>query len=580
MGHASSTTSRDRTVTGFLVRFCIGVAIVLVSLGSVEKTNAQCLEAPSINGWQPIGPKLSTVFCYDRDPLQNNELYVGTYFGGVYKSVDFGLSWCHIPTDFSNDVVFSLEIVETTPRTIYIGTQDGGVYRTTDGGFAWESRNNGLPQEAIRDVLVDPFDAQHVLACAFSGVYESFNGGESWAITATNEVFLPAVEAVFDPNEEGRVYVVTQGLGIFRSTDGGTSWSSFDEPLSPNLVMTSIAWDVNDSHRLLASSSAGVFELKRGENRWTDISKDLPDAARIQSIGTLYGDLGVYAATDRGIYRLPATVDQTDELFGVVLPISEGPLLSKTFNQAQKSFRRPLVSDEPHWSLWSERQSRYIFNDRDAMLIHIVHVFNSFEVTNDGGRTYYPADTGMQNLFCGSLTTVNANGATVVYAGTGNDIRETSEHFSPDEFLWIRQIELGGAIFELTPDPSAPGTIYAGTEGRGVYKTTDYGDLWERQDNGVVPPNLTSIAEAASPGETLYAGTSAGVYVSDDGGFTWAGRAQNQNPRVITDVEAHPVFKDFVYYTTGDGTVYRSFDAGREFFRGWSTPRSKPPKRC
>lgn len=549
-------------------RLVAAVAVALVA-AAYAPARAQCVDAPGPGEWEPIGPQLTTVFDYARDPVNAHELYIGTFFGGLYKSVDFGFSWCHIPTDFSNDVVFSIEIVETDPRTLYVGTQNGGVYRSLDGGFTWAQRNTGLPDASIRDVLADPFKSEHLLACTFDGVYESFDGGASWAITQSDEAFLPAVTAVFDPVQPGRAVAVSQGLGIFESLDGGSSWDRIDLPGGDDLNMTSIAWDVNDPDRLLASSSSRVLEWRRDRGTWGDISHNLSDAPRIQSVGTFHGDSRVYAATDRGVYRL----DPGSSIFPEIDAIPGGGFGAL---RPKKSIRFPLISDRPRWTLWNDTRARFVFNDPSSSVIHVAALFDFFELSQDGGLSFIPSNSGVQNLFCGALATADFQGETFIYAGTGADIRIRSQVFSPNPTDWARQIELGGAVFEITRDPSDPATLYAGTEGRGVFKTTDYGGAWDRRDAGMVPPDVSAIAQAAMPRSTIYAGTSAGVFVSTSDGNFWETRAQNQTPRVIADVEAHPSFSDFAFYTTQDGEVFRSVNAGREFFLTWTNPSGEP----
>src|SRR5579862_8683338 len=67
-----------------------------------------CLSAADSAPWQPVGPVGGTVFTLERDPFQTTTLLAGTYFGGLYRSVDQGISWHPIASPFSQLPVFSV----------------------------------------------------------------------------------------------------------------------------------------------------------------------------------------------------------------------------------------------------------------------------------------------------------------------------------------------------------------------------------------------------------------------------------------------------------------------------------------
>ena len=211
--------------------------------------------------------------------------------------------------------------------------------------------------------------------------------------------------------------------------------------------------------------------------------------------------------------------------------------------------------------------------DRTGQLVHVVHAINFFEVTADFGRHFYPSGNGMQNLFCGALATVNVNGVTGLYAGTGNDIRATSSGYVENGYQqWGLKCDVGGAIFELTSDAANPSRIFAGTEGFGVLRSTNYGNAWSNSSTGMVPLKVTDIDQSRAAKGTLYAATDAGIFVSYTGGQKWESRAQDQNPLPIVGVHADPVYPGWVYYATADGRVFRSQDEGLHFLPLWSCP--------
>ena len=120
-------------------RVRIAAAVALPALAALLSPIAPAAlgDPPTPNVWHPIGPTLTTVLTVTRDPVDNDVLYAGTNFGGVYRSTDGGDTWTAIDAPFASDAVFGIAIAQTTPRRILVATQSGGMYRSIDGGATW-----------------------------------------------------------------------------------------------------------------------------------------------------------------------------------------------------------------------------------------------------------------------------------------------------------------------------------------------------------------------------------------------------------------------------------------------------------
>jgi photosystem II stability/assembly factor-like uncharacterized protein len=84
----------------------------------------------------------------------------------------------------------------------------------------------------------------------------------------------------------------------------------------------------------------------------------------------------------------------------------------------------------------------------------------------------------------------------------------------------------GGEISALAVDPQSPQTVFAGTPGAGLFKSTDGGDSWQPLPNGLRSTPFVSLAIAATDPQTVYAGSGLGVFKTTDGGASW--RAVNE----------------------------------------------------
>ena len=172
----------------------------------------------------------------------------------------------------------ALAIDPSNPTTLYCGTGEAnlsadsypgdGIYRSINSGSSWKpwarSTQTGVPRR-IGAIAVDPFDSKHVMVGGigfgrvstdndFGGLYVTRDGGATWrreTFISPNNYWCHAI--VFDPKARNRIFATFTGpgmnSGIYRTTDGGTSWTQLKTGLpSPDLIgRTSLAIAPSDS---------------------------------------------------------------------------------------------------------------------------------------------------------------------------------------------------------------------------------------------------------------------------------------------------------------------------------------------
>lgn len=209
--------------------------------------------------WVPAGPtnvggRLTSLAV---DPNDRDHVWAGGAAGGVFESRDAGNTWTPV---FDAQPVLNVGALATHPTSsaiVYVGlgeangagySYDGdGVYRTLDGGLTWQH----LGLEATRRIgriAIDPVNPQRVFVAAagnvyvsdtWRGVYRTLDGGTTW----TNVLFVAptagAIDVAIDPSNPSRIYAaiwehfstptqwVPSGFhsGIWRSLDGGDTWT-------------------------------------------------------------------------------------------------------------------------------------------------------------------------------------------------------------------------------------------------------------------------------------------------------------------------------------------------------------------
>jgi photosystem II stability/assembly factor-like uncharacterized protein len=177
-------------------------------------------------------------------------VFAGLYYGrAVCKTTDGGASWTAVLTGSS--AVFSLAISPNydSDFTVYVGT-GSGVYKTTDGGTSWTAVNSGIPIKTISALAVssDYFMDQTVYAgTSNNGLYKTTDGGASWVYSGPGgTIHSIAVSPEYATDQT--VYVGTgsggphgggPSQGIYKSTDGGASWTTMNSGLPTNLGSSS-----------------------------------------------------------------------------------------------------------------------------------------------------------------------------------------------------------------------------------------------------------------------------------------------------------------------------------------------------
>jgi hypothetical protein len=201
--------------------------------------------------------------------------------------MDGGANWKNLGADGlgTASAVNALVIDPNMPAILYAAT-DIGVMRSTDGGASFIPA--GLANTWVVLLAIDPVNSNvlyaatssdfYLLTSGFLGLYKSTDGGASWSPInhGLDEIVAahPVVNALLvDPERPNILYLATSGHGVFRSSDGGASWAAFNDGLT-NLDVRSLAL-VRGSpteHRgrpgalsrdtLYAGTPGGVFKIR------------------------------------------------------------------------------------------------------------------------------------------------------------------------------------------------------------------------------------------------------------------------------------------------------------------------------
>jgi photosystem II stability/assembly factor-like uncharacterized protein len=241
-------------------------------------------------------------------PGNPNIYYVGAAGGGVWKTVDGGLTWKAIFTHAKTASIGAIAVAASNPNDIWVGTGEGnirndlidgaGVYFSSDAGNSWKFMGLGDTQH-ITSIAIDPNDPNTVFVGALGhawgpnaerGVFKTTDGGKTWKkvlyVNDTTGVSDLAM-AASNPNElfacmwEFRRYAWTlmdggPNSGLYRSTDGGDTWQKLSKglPESPwgRSAVAIAPSNPNHIYALVAAKHGMLWQSEDMGDSWTPVS--------------------------------------------------------------------------------------------------------------------------------------------------------------------------------------------------------------------------------------------------------------------------------------------------------------------
>jgi len=242
------------------------------------------------------------------DAQHPSTFYFGSTGGGVWKTIDGGISWLNISDHyFKSGNVGALAVSTSNPNIIYAGMGESfirgnmgtgdGLYKSEDAGKTWH--HIGLSKtHVISKIVIDPTNPDLVYVAALGhvfgdnperGIYRSKDGGKSWKKILFVDNKTGASDIAIDPNNDRILYAGMweafrkpwflssggPGSGLYKSNDGGDHWKNISHrPGLPKGILGKIGVSVSGAnadrvYAFIEAKNGGVFRSDDGGKTWT-----------------------------------------------------------------------------------------------------------------------------------------------------------------------------------------------------------------------------------------------------------------------------------------------------------------------
>ncbi len=561
-----------------------------------------------VNAWTPIGPEGGNLCALAVAPSEPATVYAaGITFGDgstLFRSADNGVTWESTGTLVQRSTCF-FSVDSGDPRRLYL-LDFGSLRRSVDGGVTWAPSDAGLPYLYPGSrVAVDPHDPSFLLIASDGAVYRSRDRGDSWQQIwqVAGQPIVDVQSVVIHPAFVGRIYALTYGDGMFVSADFGDTWASASQGLPPTFVPKGLAFDPLNAALLYVQGDFGVYRSRDGGRSWTSVLAGSGALDRVQHLAVTASS-AVYVrrlapngrqtlrSSDAGeTWQELANPPSSDPNFEFSdLAATPGALLATSTLGVARSIDDGTTWQTANSGMFGTVVSSLMQDRQDPQKIYGVDYFRLasngilrswdrgatwqvLEVSTAAGRPYlHDLLIDPDNPDHLLVAVSGAPGFALSGVATSQDAGETwSAQPGPFDCLYL---------VEFVLDPLEPSRLFwlgtpklpaCGLECT-AHVSQDSGASWECVHSIAPADRLVHIAPSPYRRGVALALAASGIYRSTNAGLDWelVAGAPDYDPGYPDDIEWAGA--DTVYATSRESGLYVSQDAGLTWAQVSSSP--------
>lgn len=568
--------------------------------------------------WTQLSSTKNSSFYYVNDlqfDATTGRLYAATRTG-LYYSINGGTSWNLVSDGLSGSLAhcMDIEIANTSPTTIFVSYgqfNQSFIYRSNDGGSSFSVIHSVTGTGRI-ELATAPSNNQIMYAAFLNPItgevshfQKSINGGNSFtavtvpgpSITYNNyagpQAWYNNIVAVHPTNPN---IVFAGGVDMFKTTNGGTSWSQITNWYThPSYAYVhadhhAITFHPTNANTMFVGTDGGIYKSINGGTSWTALNNGLEVTQFYYGAVHPTSNIFYGGTQDNGTLKSSSGLTWTEILSG------DGGATEVDFNTPTTLYAEyvylAFFKSTNNGSSWTKKMNGIPVGtgswdgttDRCQFIAPFIMDPNNSQTlvagtyklykTTDGANNWSAISSDLTGDGSGSIGhTVSAiatakGNSNVIYAGCSNGrVQVTINNGSSWTLasgglptLYVKDIEIS---------PTNPGTAYVTFSGYSstnkIFKTTNYGSSWTNISSGL--PNLPVNCVALNPDNPsqIIVGTDLGIFSSSNDGGTWVADNNGLANVSVADLD----------YRSSDKTLYAATH-GRSMFKatlsGGTTP--------
>jgi photosystem II stability/assembly factor-like uncharacterized protein len=545
--------------------------------------NKSASSANTNGTWQIEGPTNigGRITCVAVSPTNSNVILIGTPGAGIYKTTNGGASWTPVFDSKPFLYIGAIAYDPNNPSIVYAGTGDpdvpftvfigDGIYKSTDGGNTWT--NTGLGNaKIINKIVVNPANSNEIYVAALGnpiiadanrGIYKSTNGGTTWTqvllidnqtgvtdieINPSNPQILYATSYTCIRNATVNIRYSNQAR-VYKTTNGGGNWTVLQGGL-PNFKVNrySICMSAQDPNKLYVAVSDSLYSMYSVYTT-TNAGTNWTNVGN-NGISGNYGNFGWYFSA------IEVSPNNDDEVY-----IAGVELFKSWDGGANWSLNMPA------WWNYDVHADIHVIKFVAPGIYYLGTDGGMYRTTDDGANY-----TDIDNIPNTQFYRVEVNPFNSgIYWGGAQDNGTCWGNASTANAWWR---EFGGDGFQMRFDPTDAQTYYVETQNGGLYATSDGGANWNNFDNNLDPSDrrnwdMPYVLNNLNP-NTQYTGTYR-VYKNTGGpNDNWTTISNDLTDGLILDPRFHNISAidnsnlsaQKIYVGTSDANVWVTTNDG------------------
>lgn len=412
-----------------------------------------------------------------------------------------------------------------------------------------------------------------------SGVFKSTNGGVSWSKVNNGLTSTSVLALAIDPQTPSTVYMNTGGSGVFKSSNSGASWSAINNGLDGIYVSTLAIDPQTPSTIYIGTTYGSLFKSTNGGAGWFAVSNDLNSVpvstlaidpqtpSTIYAGGTDYYWGGVFKSTNGGV-SWSAVNNGLTNMYVYALAID--PQTPSTI-YAGTDYSGGVFRSTNSGASWSKINygldafyvSTLVIDPQTPSTIYAGTTYDGVFKSSNGGMSWSGVSNGLAQAYVRALA-IDPLTPSTIYSGTfyGGVFKSANSGMN-----WSAvNNELNASyIPAVAIDTQRPGTIYATAYGVGVFKSIDGGTNWNAVNNGLENASLYTLAIDPQTPRTIYGSAGNVVFKSTNGGGSWSAFNIGLLTDDVLELAIDPLTPSTLYAGTRSSGVFKSTNGGESW---------------